>query len=201
MKHPKTYIKNANKNVAVDRSIQLQTVMSGNLSKIKNIKVEDITEIGTVIDAFVAVKDLPVGKIQTKKSDGTDVMPIYIKATAEAMDSMFGLVESYYEDAPLEADRKLVNAFALAKQYISTGTRATGILGSVTKGGHAAMGAKIVIETTVKETVSDILGEYTIAHVQSGTYNVTCTLLTGEVETEVVHIVNGVMEEVDFIFP
>ena len=200
--HPKGYVGNVSKNTAVDRATALTLIMEKNSIILTNIVAENILTMRTTIAAFVKVKDLPVEKIQEKKVDGTDVLPGYIFETAQAMNSMYNLVVSYFEDAVVLDDRKLVNAFALAKQVIPTGTHATGIIGHVSLfNGHPCISASIHIQDTEKDTVSDYEGNYSITHIVPGYYTVTCKTPGGDEVIKTLYIHQGVMEELNFIIP
>ncbi len=197
--HPKGYVGSASKNTAVDRATALALIMENNSTILTNIVAADVLNMRATIAAFVKVKDLPVEKIQEKKVDGTDVLPGYIFETAQAMNSMYNLVVSYFEDAVIEEDRKLVNAFALAKQYISTGTHATGVLGTaLLSNGQPCRNASIHIEGTDKDTVTDYQGNYSIAHIVAGFYTITCKTEGGDEVVKTIYIHNGVMEELNF---
>ncbi len=196
--HSRSYVYSAPKNTAVDRAMQLKGVLVANALIFTNVEDEDIVAITTAIAAYVKVKDWPIEKIQEKKVDGTDVLPEFIDVVASAMNSMYNLTVSYFEDSEVLAERKLVNAFALAKQFIGTGSQSTGVSGMVTKGDNPVKAAMINVADTDKSGVSDYQGNYSILHLLPGFYTLNCKTADGDAVIKTVTIHEGEVEEINF---
>ena len=74
----------------------------------------------------------------------------------------------------------------------------TGLAGTVTKAGIAAIGAVVTVDGTNKKATTDITGKYIIKSIKAGTYTIKVTLATGETANQVVALTSGQILAVDF---
>ncbi len=198
---PITYITNAPKDKAIDRTNALIKVLDTNkLIPLTNIKASDILLINAAVTDYTGTKDLPIESIQAKKVQGTDTLPQAFNTAIDAMNAICDYADSYFGDSEELVDKQMVAAYMLAKQYIPAGHKNTGILGQALKAnGQPSINSSIHIVDTDKYAITDYLGNYSLAHVTPGFYTVTCKTEGGDEVTKTVFIHQGVMEELDFI--
>ena len=198
--YPITYITQALKDKAVDKSTALIKVLEDNkVTPLTNIKAADIILLKAALSKYAGAKDLPIESIQFKKVYGTDTLPQAFNTAVDAMNSICDYAESYFGDSDVLEDKQMVAAYMLAKQYIPAGHKNTGILGTALNAiGHPSINATIHIVDTEKYAITDYLGNYSLAHVVPGYYTVTCKTEGGDEVTKTVFIHQGVMEELDF---
>ncbi len=120
---PASYIFSAPKTIAIQRATDMRTAMNDNLALLTNITAADIAQIDAAIASFNSVKDNAVVAQQTKKATGTDAMPASIILADAAVENMYDLVFSYFEDS----NPAMVDEMALAKQILNTGIRHTSL--------------------------------------------------------------------------
>lgn len=125
---PISYILRATKTDAVKRASDMRNALNNNLSTLTTITAANISQIDNAITAYNGIKDNPTIAIQVKKASGTDVLPGNYALIDAAVDNMFDLIYSYYEDT----NAALVDEFALAKQLLNTGIRHTSVEITVT---------------------------------------------------------------------
>ena len=121
--HPITYISVAPKTTAVQRATDMRNAMNDNLAVLTNISAADITLVDTAIASYNDIKDNPTVAVQTKKAEGTDALPANFTLADTALDNMYDLVFSYFEDD----NPAMVDEMALAKQILNTGIRHTSL--------------------------------------------------------------------------
>ena len=188
-----TYILQASKNEAVQRSNNLKDQLKNNLSILTNITSQNIAEIERAIIGYDTIKDHPTIDKQNKAATGTDPLPQAFAAAFTAIDNMYDLITSYFADT----NPSLVKEIELAKQIINTGIHHTGITGTVTKNDTPLKGVTVTIVGTNKSAITDIDGHFTIARIKSGNYTVEATTAEGEKATKNVHINKGNFETVN----
>jgi hypothetical protein len=192
--HSFTYIFQAPKTLAVQRTKDLSDQMNSNLAILTNITPANITEINTAIALYDGVKDSPVIDVQEKAAAGTNPLPLAYIAAFKAIDNMFDLVSSYFTDT----NKIMVDELALAKQIINTGIHHTGVTGTVTKNGLPVKNAIIRIAGTNKTATTDMDGHYTISKIKTSDYSIEAKNEAGDTQTKTVHITKGNFETVDF---
>ena len=123
-----TYILKAPKTIAVQRATAMRNTMNSNLTILTTITAANITQIDTAIAAYDGVKDNPTIAKQNKKANGTDVLSPNYDIVDAAVENMYDLVYSYYEDSK----PTMVDELLLAKQILNTGIRHTSVNFAVT---------------------------------------------------------------------
>jgi len=110
---PITFITKATKTEAVQRATELRNTMNANLTTLTTITAANITQIDTTIAAYDGVKDNPTIAKQVKKANGTNVLAPNYELIDAAVENMFDLAYSYFEDTK----PTLVDEFTLANKY------------------------------------------------------------------------------------
>jgi len=195
--HYKTYIYFAPKQEAIQRAIDIRNALSINLTICTNVTAADITAIDAAVADYQSVQSQPVTARQTKKATGTSVLPQLFKTADEAIDNMYDLLFSYYQDT----NPALVNEFRLAMQIISTGVHHTGIHAEITAGNpvKAMEGITMKIVELNKTAVSDINGMAQIERIKPGTYHIEFSGADIITKTLVITITRGQISEVDVL--
>lgn len=188
-----SFIIQAPKTLAVQRSKDIKDLLNSNLAALTNITAANITEIGNAITAYDNIKDNPTIDVQTRAATGTNPLPAAFAAATLAMDNMHDLVQSYFIDTNIP----LVDEIALSKQILNTGLHHNGVEGTVTKNGVAVMGASVSIVGTNKVATTDIKGHYIIAKIKIGDYTIEASNEAGDTASKTVHISRGNFEIID----
>jgi hypothetical protein len=149
---PITYILKATKTEAVQRAKDMRNAMNSNLTILTNITAANITLIDNAITAYDSVKDNPTVAKQIKKAQGTMVLsPNYALADV-AVENMYNLVWSYFEDIK----PTIVDELNLARQILNTGIRHTAVIIHVTdEAGKIIPPATVKDLTNSKDYISD----------------------------------------------
>jgi len=175
--HHKTYILAANKQMAMERAIDIRNALNDNLTICNNVTAADIAEIDAAIAAFKLIEPQPIIARQVKKAMGTDVLPPQFAVADEAIENMYHLVYSYYN----ESKPQMVGEMKLAMQIINTGIRHTGILAFVTVNNGIeslqtpAQGVVMKIVELNLIATSDINGLAGLSGIKPGTYHMEFT--------------------------
>ncbi len=198
LRQPISFYTLASKGLAVQRCSQIKQLMSDNAAILTNIVAANHTDMAAAITKYNDLKEVPIQEIQNKSANATDVLPDAFKAAFDAIDNLYDLVFSYFND--VAAKKAIVSELALAKQIIRTGVHYTGIAGDVTVNGQEVEGAIIEIVGTKKKAVADFHGHYSILKVKAGSYHVKATLPSGQTLTIDIDIEKGHTETLDFHF-
>ena len=118
-----TDIMRAAKAIAVQMANAAKKNLNDNLVTLTNIHAADIIVIGLKITAYNDIKDDPTVARQTKKADGTDVIPKQLLIANAAKQNIVDYTKSDYSDS----NPNLVEKVVLASQIITTGIEHTEI--------------------------------------------------------------------------
>lgn len=118
-----TEIMRAPKAIAVQIANAAKKNMNDNLLVLTNITPANILAIGLKITIYDDIKDDPTIAVETKKADGTDVIPVQLKTANEAKQNIIDYTKSDYA----ETNTRLVEKVVLASQIITTGIEHTEI--------------------------------------------------------------------------
>lgn len=196
LNHPVTYIMQANKTLAINRSTEMKNQLSSNLALLTNITAANITEIETAIAAYDALKDKAIIENHKRIATGTNPLPLALTTATEAMENMFTLVDSYYSSV----NPTLVDELALAKQIIHAGVYSTGITGTITQDNNVVKNAVVTILGTTKKVTTNAEGQFSIIKLKPGTHSVETILPNGDKQTKQVTVAKSTIETVDFAF-
>jgi hypothetical protein len=139
---PITYIMRATKTESVQRAKDMRNAMNNNLTVLTNITAANITQIDNAITAYDSVKDNPTVARQIKKAQGTMALPPNYALTDTAVENMYNLVYSYFDDVK----PAMVDELSLARQILNTGIRHTAVIVTVVD-----EAGKIIPPATVKD--------------------------------------------------
>ena len=161
----------APKAIAVQIANAAKTLMNANLLILTNIHVADITAMGLKITAYDSIKDDPTVARETKKADGTDVIPIQIIIANEAKQNIVDYTKSDYADT----NPQLVEKVVLAAMIITTGIDHTEIdfIALKDENGEAIEQFSVLDVTTGKTYVPDIFLRLHIPTHKAGNFHFT----------------------------
>jgi hypothetical protein len=193
-----TYILQATKQEAITRAKAMCKAMSDNLTILTNVTTQNIIDITAAIAAYQTIQSQPLTTIQITKATATDVLPSLITTTDEAVNNMYSLLCSYFNDT----NPTLVNEFALAMHVTATGVHHAGIAATVTTivppatTATPAEGITMKIVELNKQVVSDINGTINLQGIKAGTYHaefsgtdmVTKTIVIAIVSRQIINV-------------
>lgn len=160
-----SFIAFADKETAVQRAKDLRKLLNDNLATLTNVSAANIATIDEAIDGYEGKMNDPIIEIEHRKSQGTELVPGYIKDTNDLLDKMYRLCKSYFNRTKPE----MVNEMALAMQIINTGIRHTIVeIKIVDDSGNGLEGVAVSDEKTHKNYLSDFDGVVHIEQHRSG---------------------------------
>ena len=197
--HPKTYINRASKLLAIERAKDISKALADNLTIFTNVTAADIANIDAAIKTYEDIQEQPIIKRQARKAEGTDVIPPQVKIADEAVENMYDLVCSYFDN-----DTVMTDKFELAMEIINTGVHHTGIIAFAVDANPPAGAVTNAMQNVTMKVVeldfiatSDINGLAGIAKIKPGTYHVEFSGAGLKTKTVILNFKRGKMLEVE----
>jgi len=209
--HPVTYITRATKQEAIKYASTMCKAMSDNrydantnpTGILNNITSQNITDMSNAITAYQNIQAQPIATIQITKAIATDVLPSFIITADEAINNMYDILFSNFNDDPINGT--LVNLFSAAMHVIPTGTHRTGIAATVTAIVPPATEATPIAGVTMyiselnKSAISDANGLINLQGIKAGTYNAVFSAANMITKTVSITVIKGHIIEVNVV--